>query len=728
MDTGTRSPLTASAFVAALRAREPLTVSHAVIDGDVELDAVDYPHPLVVRDTVFRGRFDVSESHFARRLDFTGCTFERSVSFCRAQVDGRLVLESVAFPRDEPSTKVDMRRIQIAGDLLARGLRCGRELDLEYAQISGSVVLASTPERQTVCDGLVDLRGVRVLGDLNLRGVSTGGDLRMVGADIAGWMLLDAQADHRTHIGGALWLYTTRIGGKLVLGEVEVAGDLLADGAQIIEGVYGTSSKNRTGVFAGSVSFQHAKISGDVTMSGVQVARDLNLADAVIQGAVSLHDERTRAQVGGSLILMGTSVTGPVMLSGACIGGALIALNAALQRDLVADALVGDRTEIGESVLLSGARIDGSVGLRGARIGGDVTLDGAQIGAGLVAAAIAGGHRTEVAGDIGGSGTAISGNLVLDGVLVKGIVFLTAAQIQGSVSCGALGDQRTQASHVLLPSAKISGAALFKGTKIAGALNLAQAELEGLACDGPNTAIGGPIVFQGLRANEFRLDGWACPAGPVDLSLAKIDRLEIVEHVPARIDLTGCEFRRLILPGQDHRGLLRSTTPFQRDPYFAMEKWLRDRGEDDRANEVYLDLRRRHRAENLSGLRRLADWALDRSVGYGIESYRLAVYLALVCLLSALLFSHPGAMQPDPVSAARPSESTAVWLAAQTTFPMFAVIAAKSWRPSSQPIVLFHRPLPLSYDDYASVVSLLSWVVVPLFIAGMTGLLKKQKA
>src|SRR5262245_52601501 len=152
MDDGARTRMAASDFLAALRAGEPLTLGHVVVDGDIELDALDYAHPLVIRDTVFTGRFDVSESHFARRVDFTGSTFEGPVSFCRTQIDGRLVLESATFQSHEPSSKVDLRRIRIGGDLFARGLRSAPELDLEYAHIDGSLVLASTAERRARCD------------------------------------------------------------------------------------------------------------------------------------------------------------------------------------------------------------------------------------------------------------------------------------------------------------------------------------------------------------------------------------------------------------------------------------------------------------------------------------------------------------------------------------------------------------------------------------------------
>jgi hypothetical protein len=720
-----RGRVAAQELVAALRAGDPVSIAHAVVEGDVELDAIDYPHPLVVRDTVFSGRFDVSDCRFAKRLDLAGCTFERAVNFAGARIGGRFVLERTTFQHDPASTRTDLRRIQVAGDLLASGLQTPDDLDLDYAHIAGGLWLRSTAERPTRSGGLVNLRGVQIQGEARLQGLVTGGDLRLVNANITGWMLLDVSEGHRARIGGDLWLHTARIGGKLTMGGIEVKGEVQAGGLSIGEGVYCAPHGGVTTEFGKLVSFSHARISGGVTLAGVVVGGDLVVADTTIQGGFVLHDAVARTRIEGSLMLFGTTVSASVIVSGAQIGGMLVLVNTSAQ-EFIADVLEDQRTEVGQAVLLNASRIVGSGGLGGARIGQDLRLDDAHLGGDLRCVSTANGIRTEIGGSLHAGSAQIGGHVLLDGAKIAGLISLLSAEVRGGISLGAVGEQRMEVTHVMLGHARVSSGVALAGARIAHVFNASGAELEGgLGCDGDGTEIGGPIVLERLRTSHLRIDGRQGRAGSLDLSLARIERLEIVGSLPARTDLAGCAFEQLTVPDHDVRGLLRTTTPFRRDPYIAMEKWLRDRGEDVRANEVYLDLRRRHRAENLRGLRRWADWALDASVRYGVASQRLVVYLVAVCCLSAVLFAQPGAIERDPPALGPPTWSAASWVSVQTVFPMFAVAAAKPWRPSARPIVVWERPLGLSHAGYASIVSLLSWIVVPLFIAGISGLLKK---
>jgi hypothetical protein len=66
-------------------------------------------------------------------------------------------------------------------------------------------------------------------------------------------------------------------------------------------------------------------------------------------------------------------------------------------------------------------------------------------------------------------------------------------------------------------------------------------------------------------------------------------------------------------------------------------------------------------------------------------------------------------------------------MALQVNLPMATVPAAKAWRPSSGNITLGGRQLPVRYDTAASLLTLAAWVAVPLFLAGVSGLLKKEK-
>src|SRR5438045_1955339 len=98
-----RPTVPASELRAALQANTPLAgrFSGSIIEGDLDLDALAYAHKLVLRDSVFRGRFAGSETRFARTVDLSGCTFEQGLTLEGSRIGGELVLEGVTVRQGE---------------------------------------------------------------------------------------------------------------------------------------------------------------------------------------------------------------------------------------------------------------------------------------------------------------------------------------------------------------------------------------------------------------------------------------------------------------------------------------------------------------------------------------------------------------------------------------------------------------------------------------------------
>jgi hypothetical protein len=65
----------------------------------------------------------------------------------------------------------------------------------------------------------------------------------------------------------------------------------------------------------------------------------------------------------------------------------------------------------------------------------------------------------------------------------------------------------------------------------------------------------------------------------------------------------------------------------------------------------------------------------------------------------------------------------AAWVALRINVPLVNVGVNNSWGPSSQRI----PGLGITYETFGGVVSLLSWIAVPLLLAGLSGILKKEK-
>jgi hypothetical protein len=250
-------------------------------------------------------------------------------------------------------------------------------------------------------------------------------------------------------------------------------------------------------------------------------------------------------------------------------------------------------------------------------------------------------------------------------------------------------------------------------------------------------AFRGAADFSGSALGTLVFEGTACGSGP-DLSLATVGRLEIRKSVCESPNLEGLEFRELLLPAKlKPIELLKKADPFRLSTWARFEKWLRERGEDKQADKVYIEMRRRNRRFGMGWLDRWKDRLLDWFVGYGLASHRLAwLLLIMLATMSMLLWANPAAVVPKDPKVNQPSSSAThgmrFWVAFRTVVPVVTVFSGDDWKPSPVPIeVGRHRATwgngwALRYDQLASMLSAISWILVPLFVAGITGWLRKR--
>jgi hypothetical protein len=360
----------------------------------------------------------------------------------------------------------------------------------------------------------------------------------------------------------------------------------------------------------------------------------------------------------------------------------------------------------------------------------------------------AGGRRTEIGGGALLGGATIRGTASLSGAQIAGGLNLQYADIGAALVCGVADGQRTEiGGHAWLLGVSVGGAVDFRGARIALDLNLRSGKIGGtLSCapgEGHVTEIVGEITLNSACIAVAELDGRCCAdLGALNLVSAQITDLRLVEALPQEVRAHGLHFQELSLPDNaDYLDLLAVCKPFEKSTYQFIENWLRNRGEERWARAVYLAMRRRDRRDGrMPYFRRLADWFLDRTVGYGLRSYRLFLYLVAMLVLTTVLFSSPHSVTRAVMVTATEAANApaavdqnifperwtpldALWVAVRINIPLVSVGVDSGWVPSSERI----PGVPLTYEGFAGIVSLLSWVAVPLFLAGISGILKKEK-
>ena len=257
-----------------------------------------------------------------------------------------------------------------------------------------------------------------------------------------------------------------------------------------------------------------------------------------------------------------------------------------------------------------------------------------------------------------------------------------------------------------------------------------------------------PIEFSEVRFRQgASLAHAAFPQG-ADFSGARCDGL---------LDLTDATFRTLRLANRERwtdgpielRGatydefdghvdaLLQAFTRADRQALTRLEKSLRQVGRDDEADVVYLERQRRERTENWSegGYGEWLFSALYGTLGnYGVRPYRLLVFAAALIWVGALIFQLPGAVVrkdrhgPDADQPTSLSRFDALALSVCYFLPIEFPLE-EQWIAATTPLTVkvpfMRKRVTLRPAAIANLVLRISgWIVMPLSLAAVTGMLK----
>ena len=209
---------------------------------------------------------------------------------------------------------------------------------------------------------------------------------------------------------------------------------------------------------------------------------------------------------------------------------------------------------------------------------------------------------------------------------------------------------------------------------------------------------------------------------------------ELETQFHGKIDLRGCVYDR-IEPVSIWKKLMEQLDPYDRQPFTHLEETFRRAGNENLANKVYYERKRRESA--LITIRNPAAWLMDRFLwlltGYGVRLHRLTVPIAIFILLGTFIFHLEGAVepkqdkQPPPVMSSQISPEAESPLrigeAFRVSLNLFLPVEIPSgadWKPSTNYIVRFVR-----FIDFATILKLAGWIFVPLLVAGLTGFLKR---
>ncbi len=541
----------------------------------------------------------------------------------------------------------------------------------------------------------------------------TWGAARTVRADLLAWMCTDEQARKLVRWHG-IQLYGADIDGRIDLASAQIPFPLEILRCRLSKGL------DLCRASVPGIDFSGSLVNGMVA-DGVVVASDMFMGNGFAGlGTVRLLG----AQIGGDLDCARGSFTNPQVKDD----------------DASGRALFFDGADVSGSIFLSDTfEAHGEVHLLGAKIGGNLECTGAKF-------------LNPPDPDIPESGKALSA----DGINVKGSVYLRdkfvangevrfpGAEIDGDFDCrdASLNNPQPPAEKyakalnairivvkgaVFLNSGfSANGVVWLVSAQISGSLNLLEGKF-GLATLDLTDASAGTLIdsrCEWNRPGELYIDGFTYRR------IANIERIDVDQ----RMKWLG----------------LQSATSFHPRPYLQLAKVLRESGDEAGALRVLQKMEDRRSAAEHGPLARVWARVLKFTIGYGYYPKRAIWALMVLCLAGWLFYSCGNSartMVPTEkaaydeyrmwgvVSAHYPRFSPFVF-SLENSIPLVKLGQADKWQPDPSGNLSQLQPQESSMcRSFASpsfltwflrVQILLGWVLATLFVAGVSGVVRKE--
>lgn len=427
--------------------------------------------------------------------------------------------------------------------------------------------------------------------------------------------------------------------------------------------------------------------------------------------------------------------------------------------------LHADSMQVSGSVFFrKGFKAEGEVRLLRASIGGNLECDNSQF-------------DNPNGMSLSADGIQVSGGVFLrNGFKAQGEVRFHAASIGVDLDCNdgqfcnpkgkALNVDGVQVSrYILLRNGfKAQGEVSLLRASIAGSLDCDASRFcnsEGMALNATGTQVSNGVFLR----NEFKAEGKVDFTSAVIKSYFMLTSAETKEmalilnscHIgtlrddtqswptEGKLSLTGFTYDKLAREApQDVKSRLRwlrlqPNDLYSPQPYEQLAKVLRESGHDRDAKEILIAKERdRGRWAKLSPVAKSQQWVLGRVIAYGYKPFRALWYIAFIILLGTLLFSlgspellvqtqripdqlivnSQGQMTPQAITAYPPFN--AFMYSVDAFLPIIDFRQESFWLPDASKGI---AGMLLRYYFWFHIAA--GWFFTSLFVAGLTGLVKR---
>ena len=411
-------------------------------------------------------------------------------------------------------------------------------------------------------------------------------------------------------------------------------------------------------------------------------------------------------------------ISGPVDLTNADIAYEMVLAHCTFMDNLIlTDGRFRQGLKLGDStfrdITIERATVDGTLDIQGATFEGKASFLYAKLQGSLE------GKKAQFQNPdavVSLNGAKISENMVLEEATFRGAVDFTGATISGDLMANGVAflneeklvtfNDLTLTGSAFLNAGVFAGPVDFRNMQITRSFELEEAKFlskrdpKRFTNPLPGNPMHAPIVYNvDFRRTQVGGTLWLVKA-----------------NFHSRIRLEGLTYQDINMGPLEEFAWKRlfEKSVYSVDIYSRLEEYLRKQGYTEEANEVFIEGKSRQRQERLHGLTWLWSWMLALLVGYGRHPEYAAYWSVIPLVAGYLTFRNEKGMHlvdPD----APPSRYSPFWYSIDMFLPLTRLQAAEVWIPKRE-----RRWAWL----YMRVHVILGWILVPIGLAALMGIIK----
>jgi hypothetical protein len=684
----------------AIKGGKIVEIINAVIDGQFILRDINVESEITIERTTIRGFVDWSYSTFKRVLSLENSIFKNDAIFTETILEKDIFLPGATF-----QGKAVFSDLSAIGNFYSRSTTFEKE-----ALFSRAIFEKRIDFGQNIFNGEANFEGVRIGGDAEFTQTEFKQQARFNFTQIDGNALFYGarfkQLDiYYTQIEGVAGFNSVifedeanfvcaRIGGIAEFVDTKFKQQARFNNARIDGAALFDSA-----IFEGEADFGHARIGGITEFDGARFRRRASFNGARTEGALFnsaiFEDEANfvSIKIDANAEFIKTEFKQEASFNGARIGG-FAGFNEAQFKWASFNTV-----QIELAALFNSAIFEGEADFWGAEIGANAEFAGARFEQQAIF------NGAQIKGDIYFMGTTVA-NVYFQNTSFRTAYFgeylFSWDEVPGNDSVRLVEFLKQEFDISWVETAKIEKIDDVRTIRVADEKNYLS-----LGLNNEKTKVN--LKIDDGRSAEF-------------IAKSENGKLNIYfedfgKQFHGKIDLRGCSYNR-IQPIHIWEQLMDRLDPYDRQPFTQLEETFRRSGLDELANDVY-HKRKRLESGQKTYKKNLGAWMMDRFLwrltGYGVRLKQLLLFIIPLLIIGTFIFTLEGAVEP-----AIKSPWDAFWVSFSTFLPV-EIPSGAAWKPTSDVIQL----LGIKFTTFATILKLAGWILVPVGVAGISGLLKR---